>query len=543
MFRCGTISGETAEGTGAVGVRVYLGLGGNMGDRAAALAEARTRLGAAGLEAVATSRLYETEPQGRRDQAWFLNQVVAVDTERDAFAVLQTLMDIEQAMGRRRLVHWGPRVIDLDLLLYGIRRIHDGRLDVPHPRLHERAFALVPLAEIAPDAEIPGQGYAAELAHLRRMEPGQAVRPWPAVSTSAHASSAPTRARLLQRLRTGGGQAQSGVALAREMGVSRAAIWKHVRRLRSEGYDIPGTSGSGYVLRAEAGTLDPLTSADLTDARRTRVGRVLHVLRQVDSTNVLARQLGLAGSADGTAVVAEEQTAGRGRNGRGFLSPQGGVYLSVVLRPRLPPAQASRLTLLGALAVCEAIEGWGGLQPTIKWPNDILLPGGKVCGILLELVAREDCVDFIVLGAGVNVQSCPAGVEAASLHAAGVDVGRAAVANAILNRLDANYVALNAGRWSDLLSAWRRRCSTLGQAVEVAGIGGDKLQGIAVDVTLEGALLVDVGDAVRTVFAGDVRHLRPSAGRAATEPPPRDGCDGSVASSQTGGRGALGHAP
>ena len=117
MFPSGTISSETAEGTGAVGVRVYLGLGGNMGDRAAALAEARTRLGAAGLEAVATSRLYETEPQGRRDQAWFLNQVVAVDTDLDAFAVLQTLMDIEQAMGRRRLVHWGPRVIDLDLLL------------------------------------------------------------------------------------------------------------------------------------------------------------------------------------------------------------------------------------------------------------------------------------------------------------------------------------------------------------------------------------------------------------------------------------------
>ena len=502
-------------------MRVYLGLGGNMGDRAAALGEALERLRAAGLEPVASSRIYETEPQGRRDQAWFLNQVVAVDTGRDVASVLKTLMDIEQAMGRRRLVHWGPRIIDIDLLLYGTRRIHTGSVDVPHPRLHERAFALVPLAEIAPEAEIPGQGSAVDLARLRRQEPGQAVHPWPVAAPEPAPTAGPTRARLLQRLRTGGGLAQSGADLAREMGVSRAAIWKHVRRLRAEGYDIPGTSGSGYVLRSEAGALDPLTSVDLTDARRVRVGRVLHVLHRVESTNALARQLGLAGSADGTAVVAEEQTAGRGRNGRGFLSPAGGVYLSVVLRPQLPPAQASRLTLLGALAVCEAIEGCTGLHPTIKWPNDILLPGGKVCGILLEMVAREDCVDFIVLGAGVNVRSCPPNVDAISLRAAGADIGRAVVANAILDRLDADYVALGAGRWPDLLSAWRRRCSTLGQAVEVACVGGGTLVGIAVDVTLEGALLVDVGDAVRTVFAGDVRHLRRSAGHAAAAAEPR----------------------
>ncbi len=504
-------------------VRVYLGLGGNMGDRAAALAEAVDRLRAAGLELVAASRIYETEPQGRRDQAWFLNQVVAVETQRDPAAVLGILVDIEQAMGRRRLVHWGPRIIDLDLLLYGDRRMHSGGLDVPHPRLHERAFALVPLAEIAPETEIPGQGTAAELARLRRAEPGQTVRPWPARAPAPVRSAGSTRAGLLERLRMGGGRAQSGSDLARELGVSRAAVWKHVRRLRVEGYDIPGTSGSGYVLRGEAGELDPLTSADLTDGRRARVGRVLHVLHSVDSTNFLARQLGLAGTADGTAVVAEEQTAGRGRNGRGFLSPVGGVYVSVVLRPQLPPAQAGRLTLLGALAVCEAIEGATGLRPSIKWPNDILLPGGKVCGILLEMVAREDCVDFIVLGAGVNVRSCPPGVDAISLKAAGADIGRAAMANAILDRLDADYVALESGRWPDLLSAWRRRCSTLGQAVEVASVGGGTLAGIAVDVSLEGALLVDVGDAVRTVFAGDVRHLRPPAGHpaAATGQRPR----------------------
>lgn|GEM_PF-89370 len=502
-------------------VRVYIGLGSNLGDRAGQLSEAAGRLRDAGLVPAAVSRVYETEPQGRRDQGWFLNCVLAVETDLSAPAVLAIANDVERAMGRRRLVHWGPRVIDIDLLLYGEQQIAMPDLVVPHPRIHERAFVLVPLCDIDPDTVIPGRGRAAPLAELRQTEAGQGLRPWgvlPGVPTPVPAvprGAAGVRSELLARLRAAGDGPVSGGGLAAELGVSRSAVWKHVKKLRAEGYDIRGASGTGYHLTGDAEDADPLASNDLVSSERRMVGRVLHVLRSVDSTNRLARQMGLEGSPAGTAVIAEQQTAGRGRHGRDFLSPPGGVYVSVLLRPTLPPAQSGRLTLLAAVAACESIESLGGLSPAIKWPNDILLPGGKVCGILLEMVAREDCVDFVVLGVGVNVRAAPPGVGATSLWAEGARVSRADVARSLLSRIDADYAALEAGRWPELLGAWRRRSATLDRLVTIRSLGGESISGRAVDVTSEGALLVDTGDIVRTVYAGDVTHLRPEAGEGA----------------------------
>jgi len=494
-------------------MRLYLGLGSNLGDRAGQLLEAAVRLREAGLAPVAVSRVYETAPQGRLDQGWFLNCALAVDTDLPVAAALRIAMDVEHGMGRRRLVHWGPRVIDVDILLYGEERVLEPGLIVPHPRLHERAFALVPLCEIAPDAVIPGRGSVAAWALRRRAEAGQQLRLWG--SLPGWKPSLPpeprrgVRSLLLDRLRSAGGGTVSGGGLALELGVSRSAVWKQVQHLRAAGYDVRGAAGAGYRLADGETDLEPLSSAELVCRDRRLVGRVLHVLRTVDSTNALARQMGLEGTPAGTAVVAEAQTAGRGRHGRRFISSPGGVYLSVVLRPTIPPAQAGRLTLLGAVAVCEALERAAGVSPAIKWPNDILLAGGKVCGILLEMVAREDCVDFVVLGVGVNVRSAPAGVGATSLWAEGARIPRVGVAAALLERLDADYAAFEAGRWPELLTAWRRRSATLGEDVRIEPGDGPPFTGRAVDVTTEGALLVDTGLAVRTVYAGDVTHLRP----------------------------------
>lgn len=486
-------------------MRAYLSLGSNLGHRAAQLAEAVRRLAAAGLSPAAVSAVYETEPQGRRDQAWFLNCVLAVDTVLPATAILEAALAIERAMGRRRQQRWEPRVIDIDVLLHGSERIVTPQLVVPHPRLAERAFALVPLAELAPDLEIPGIGPVGPLAARRRAEPGQGLRLWGPLRLGAG-----VRDLILERLRVAAPGAVSGAALAAELGISRAAVWKHVQRLRAAGHPIAGASGAGYRWAEEGLDLLPLAAAALQDPARHMVGHVLHVLRSVESTNAVVRTMGLQGSPAGTAVVAEEQTAGRGRAGRGFLSPRGGVYLSVLLRPALAPAQGGRLTLLAALAVCEALEELGCPTPSIKWPNDVLLSGGKVCGILLEMVAREDCVDFVVLGAGLNVHTVPPGVGATSLWGAGVRCTRAEVARAVLTRLDADYLALEAGRWQELLDAWRRRCQTLGREVRVHCTGGAELIGRAVDVSTEGALRVDTGGGVQDVYAGDVVHLRPA---------------------------------
>ena len=493
-------------------MRVFLGLGSNLGDRAVMLAQAVERLAAGGLRPRAVSAVYETEPQGRRDQAWFLNCVVEVATELAPHEVLALALGVEAAMGRERLVHWGPRIVDVDLLLYGDLVVREPDLVIPHPRLRERAFALVPLAALDPQLLVPGLGSIGALAQRAVAGDGQVVRVWGSLPgwEPPGGHRVPTRQALLGRLRAAAPQPLSGAVLAAELGVSRSAVWKHVRRLRAEGHAVAGTAGRGYHLEGAA-LVDPLLDADLASPQRKLIGRVLHVVAGVDSTNRLAAEMAQGGSPAGTAVVAERQTAGRGRAGRTFASPLGGVYLSVVLRPQLPPAQAGRLTLMGAVAVAEALEQAAGVSPSIKWPNDLLLPTGKVAGILLEMVAREDTVAFVVLGAGVNVRSAPEGVGATSLWAAGARVGRAATARAMLDRLDANYAALDSGRWAEVLAAWRRRCATLGSAVTVHLPGGATLVGRAVDVTLEGALLIETADGVRTVYAGDVTHVRPPA--------------------------------
>ena len=524
----------------------YLSLGSNVGDRLRNLREAVNRLDAAGIAVRAVSAVYETEPQGNREQAWFLNCVVAVDTVLAPRALLEQALAVEAAMGRERVVRWGPRNIDVDLLLYGAQRVDEPGLTIPHPRLAERAFALVPLAEIAPNAAVGAAGPAAALAAARLADAGQGVRRWGSMAPSAgpgpmsfgapapvtgplplrsaggvpvpsrHGSrsrrdardASSTRVQVLARLRDASGSALSGTALSRELGVSRAAVWKHVRALRAQGYAIAGAAGSGYRLPGGAAMAAPLTEADVLRPGRHIVGRTVHLLGAVDSTNARAKQLGLEGTPDGTVVIAEQQTAGRGRNGRSFLSPPGGVYLSVVLRPRVPPSHAVRLTLAAAVAMCDALEVAVGLVPMIKWPNDVLLPAGKVCGILLEMVAAEDCVEFVVLGCGVNVLALPAVEGACSLRSAGARVGRAPVAAALLDALDACYTAFTTGGWPDLLRRWRQRCATLGQQVAVSGLDGGRILGRAVDVTPDGALVVQAPDGVHVVLAGDVAHVR-----------------------------------
>ncbi len=481
------------------------------------LTEAVERLSAAGLPPVTASSIFETEPQGRRDQDWFLNCVVAIETEWSPTEILACARRIETVMGRRRLRHWGPRTIDIDILVYGDAVMRTPQLTLPHPRLHERAFALVPLAMLAPHLELPGHGLVSDLASRRAAEEGQGLREWGPLPLLGHVPPTPgpvqpgtapprgaTRSRLLQALRNAPAGV-SGQRLAEDLGVSRAAVWKHIQRLRQDGYSIHGTAGSGYCLQTEG---DVLSLESLAGHAPRTIGRVIHVLRSVDSTNATARQLALEGSSEGTVVLAEEQTKGRGRNGRGFLSPPGGVYLSVVLRPDIPPAAATRFTLLTAVAVSEALEESAGLAPHIKWPNDILLADSKVAGILLELAGREDRVEFIVAGVGINVLSAPDGVPAvAVIEQAAHPVTRADVARAVLDRLDTDYALYTEGKWPEILSAWRDRCVTLGQLVRVHTIHG-VIEGHALDVTEDGALLVRVGTDTQVVLAGDVEHLR-----------------------------------
>lgn len=236
-------------------------------------------------------------------------------------------------------------------------------------------------------------------------------------------------------------------------------------------------------------------------------GREIVCLEAVDSTNRYAKGLARAGAAHGTLVLADMQTAGRGRRGRGWISPPGeNIYMSLILRPEMPPAQAAKLSLLTALATANAIKNVAGLDVRIKWPNDVVIGGRKVCGLLLEMDGTADRVESVVAGVGINAHQTEFDSEiartAGSLDLlAGRRIPRAAVVRAFLQEFERAW-ALSA---ADMMDAYRARSATLGQRVQVIGLSGT-YTGMAEDVTDSGSLRVraDEDGEVREVLAADV---------------------------------------
>lgn len=305
----------------------------------------------------------------------------------------------------------------------------------------------------------------------------------------------------------------SGEALSRRLGLSRAAVWKAVDALRSAGYEIEARTGLGYRL---ASAPDVLTEAELRGflGPTAVVGRELRCFQELDSTNNYLKAW--TDAPDGAAVTAECQTAGRGRMDRSFQSPKGqGIYLSVLLRPPLPPDRLPPVTALAGVAVCAAVERVCGARPGLKWPNDPVLNGKKLCGILTELSLEAETgrVQSLVLGVGVNVGQGPEDFSpevremATSLRQElGRPVSRPQLTAALLEELDRAYAALLAGDLSEYLTAYRSRCVNLGKTVQLipAG-GGERETAQAVDIDGDFSLVVRGADGKeRTVRSGEV---------------------------------------
>lgn len=249
------------------------------------------------------------------------------------------------------------------------------------------------------------------------------------------------------------------------------------------------------------------------------VGRVVEYYAQIGSTNDLVRERAGQGHPEGLLVLADEQLAGRGRLGRAWAAPPGSsLLMSLLLRPVwLIPAEAFAITMLTGVALCEAAEQVAPIPARLKWPNDLMLPGGaaarKAAGILSEIELSGGQIAWVVVGMGVNVNWAPSGVvDGRDLSAVATSVGaaaggpidRLALLRALLTRLDARYLALRAGRGEELFAAWRDRLATLGQRVSVRMPSGE-LHGFAEDVERSGALRVrDDAGVLHTVMAGDV---------------------------------------
>ncbi|MEF8856238.1 MAG: biotin--[acetyl-CoA-carboxylase] ligase [Haloplanus sp.] len=292
----------------------------------------------------------------------------------------------------------------------------------------------------------------------------------------------------------------SGPTLADELGVSRAAVWKHVEALREAGFGVE-SDADGYAVRsvpayggdAIAFGLDAPYDVEYHD--------------RLPSTNDRARELAVEGAED-LLVVAGEQTGGRGRLDRPWASPPGGVYASLLLRPDRPPAHAPLFTLAAAVAIARACRE-AGVEAVIKWPNDVLVAGSerKLAGVLTEMEGEADRVAWLTVGVGANVDVAAGELPetATSVRAAGGTADRRRFCQRVVETVHELALAPE-----EVLPAWRDYAVTLGRDVRVDTPGG-VVEGEAVGVEFPGALVVRTDDGERTVHAGDCEHLRPGS--------------------------------
>jgi BirA family biotin operon repressor/biotin-[acetyl-CoA-carboxylase] ligase len=313
--------------------------------------------------------------------------------------------------------------------------------------------------------------------------------------------------RIVSWLREAGG-AVSGEELARRLGCSRAAVWKRVAALRRRGYRIEGRPAGGYTLAAIPDRLGP---AELAPHLRGTWRRI-EWFDEVDSTQRVARELARDGAPEGTVVIAERQSAGRGRLGRRWHSPAHvNLYCSIVLRPALPPDAVPQITLVTGAAVAAAVAEETGLEPAIKWPNDVLLDGRKVSGTLTEMESEMERVHHVIAGIGVNLNaplsSFPRELREKAtslLVATGRRIDRAAFVARLLVALEARYGRFLSVGFSSVRAEWESLSCLTGREVRVAGADGE-LGGRVLGLDDDGALRVRAtGGRIVRVVAGEV---------------------------------------
>ena len=307
----------------------------------------------------------------------------------------------------------------------------------------------------------------------------------------------------------------SGEELCKLADISRAAIWKHIEKLREEGYDIEALPHLGYKLIAIPDSLIP---SEIRWKLKTKIfGKEIISYKKVDSTNIVAYELAEKSMREGTVILADEQVKGKGRHGRHWSSPsKGGIYMSCILRPSIAPNEISRITLLAAIAVAQAIRDFSSLEVTIKWPNDIMIDHKKLCGILTEMKAEQDSVDFVVLGIGINVNvpkaELPKGAtsirEELTSSGGKINLSRVELTKKVLERLEEYYNLMKSEGFGPIIDIWKDLSVMIGSRVKVT-LAGKTFEALAHDIDPDGALVVRTESGVlEKISSGDVIMVR-----------------------------------
>jgi BirA family biotin operon repressor/biotin-[acetyl-CoA-carboxylase] ligase len=311
----------------------------------------------------------------------------------------------------------------------------------------------------------------------------------------------------------------SSRAICRELKITRAAVWKQIQALRRLGYAIEGVASQGYRLREVPDRLRVLETDP--GIRTARIGRTIVVKDETGSTNDDLWDLGRQGAEEGTVVIAEMQRAGRGRRGRQWIGPaRRNLYMSVLLRPTFPPAEAAMVSLMAGVVLCEAMEEVFRLRPQLKWPNDLLLDGKKAAGILAEMHAEQESIRFLVLGIGVNInmgrEMFPEDLRypATSVQIAmGRPVKRLPFVRRLMECLDEGYQRLLDDRGASALEAWNRYCAHPGEWLELSTAGGT-IRGRFRGLDEEGSMILEsAAGRAEKIRAGDVVRVFREPGR------------------------------
>ena len=285
----------------------------------------------------------------------------------------------------------------------------------------------------------------------------------------------------------------SGEAIAQSLNISRAAVWKKIETLRSQGFSIDAKPKLGYRISALPDKLFPL---EIKDGLDTDIfGQHLFYYSTISSTNLVAKQLASESVAEGSVVIAEEQTKGRGRLDRKWISPAGkNILMSVIFYPKLPPSQVFSLTMMTSLAIVKAIEITAALSPMIKWPNDIYLHGKKTGGILTEFNAQQDMVNFVIAGIGLNINFDPFNypeikdIGTSLSRESGKKISRIKLLQSILKEIEKGYNLINEGKFNHIYKEWNRYSLVTGKPVRITSFNLVE-DGIAESVDENGALI------------------------------------------------------
>jgi len=293
----------------------------------------------------------------------------------------------------------------------------------------------------------------------------------------------------------------SGEVLAQKLGISRVAVWKQIQKLKDIEYKIISDQNLGYCLISRPDLLIP---QEVQRGLFTNyIGKKIYYFPELKSTNIIAKEKALhraEGIDEGTIIIAEKQSAGKGRLGREWFSPAGGIWFSIILYPQLSPSYISRITLMTAVAVVKAIKVCTQIEPQIKWPNDILINEKKVCGILTEMSAELDIINWVVVGIGINVnidfRDYPEDIQANTIslkEISGKKVLRVKLLQSFLREFEKYYDKLKRKEFLSVLEEWKLYSHTLGKKIRV-DMGERIITGEAVNINEEGALVLKKED-------------------------------------------------